>query len=211
MLEYIRGHREARAEELAEALGITPVAIRRHLDNLRADGLIDARSVRQSTGRPFYSYFLTEAALGEMPQSYAGLLERVLRSVEGREDVTESVASQMAESVASRHRSEIAGSPQERIVQVTESLKSEGILDSWNEAADGYHLVNGMCPYRKAAEVSKLPCESDRRAIELLAGAGVIQLSRIVDGAPICEYLVMATATPAGAGTTAPAMTIQGD
>lgn len=192
VLEYIRGHRDARVEELGEALGITPAAVRRHLDNLRADGLVDVRAVRQATGRPYYAYFLTEAALGTT-QTYADLLERVLRSVDGRPEVTESVAAQMAESVASRHRGEIAGTAQERIVQVTESLKSEGILDSWHESSDGYHLVNGACPYRMAAEVSRLPCESDRKTIELLVGLDVLQLSRIVDGAPICEYLVRAT------------------
>ena len=57
-------------------------------------------------------------------------------------------------------------------------------------------FVNGRCPYHKAAEISKLPCEADRRTIELLLGHDVEQINRIVDGAARCEYLVRTPARP---------------
>ena len=100
VLEFIVQHREVRVEELAEELGVTTAAVRRHLDHLRADGMVDMRAVKQSTGRPYYAYHPTERALGSLPDGYASILERVLRSVEGREGVAE----QMAESVAQRRR-----------------------------------------------------------------------------------------------------------
>lgn len=194
VLQLVMERREARVEDLAEALGITPAAVRRHLDHLRADGLVDVRSVRQATGRPYHAFFPTERAFGALPLGYADLLERMLRSMGGREDITDAVAEQMAETVAARHRAELAGvaagDPKERIVHVTESLKREGILEGWRAADDGFHLVNRTCPYRKAAEVSTLPCESDRRTIEKLLGEEVQLIHRIVDGAPVCEYLV---------------------
>jgi predicted ArsR family transcriptional regulator len=101
--------------------------------------------------------------------------------------------------MAARHREELAGidvSPEERIEIVTHSLREEGILDGWHEQEDGYHLVNGTCPYLKAAEISSLPCESDRKAIEILLNGEVEQLHRIVDGSPVCEYLVRALRGP---------------
>jgi len=202
-LELLIHRREARAEELGEALDISTAAVRRHLDNLRADGLIDVRAVKQATGRPFYAYFPTERAAGALPAAYAGLLERMLRGLGERE---ESVMSSVAESVAAKHRGEVAeastAAPEARIVQVTESLRGEGILQSWHSDHDGFHLMNGTCPYRKAAEISKLPCESDRRTIELLLGLDVEQLNRIVDGSPVCEYLVHAGQSPSEAVTT---------
>ncbi len=192
VLALVVQRREVRSEELAEALGISAVAVRRHLDNLRADGLVDVRSVKQATGRPYYAFFPTEKAGGELPPGYADLLARVLQSVEGRADVTTAVAERMAESVARRHLSEIpvAASREERIVLATEGLREEGILDRWHAEQDGFHLVNCACPYRKAAELSDLPCESDRKAIEMLVGVEVLQVHRIVDGAPVCEYVV---------------------
>lgn len=194
ILELVIHRRELRVEDLAEALGITSAAVRRHLDNLRADGLVDVRAVKQSTGRPYYAYHATDAATTPVPAAYAGLLERMLRSLGEQDEVIASVMTSVAEALASRHRPElvgtVSGANAARVNQVTESLKQDGILDSWNVQPDGFHLINGACPYHKAAEISTLPCQSDRKAIELLLGLQVEQLNRIVDGSPICEYLV---------------------
>lgn len=187
-------------EDFATELGITPVAVRRHLDNLRADGLIDVRPVKQATGRPYYLYFATEKALESGTVAYAELLERMLVGLGEDSAVIPGVIERMAESLAEKHRSDLAGaeseSAGERVQRVTASLRKDGILDEWHEAADGYHLVNGTCPYRKAAEISRLPCDSERKAIELLLGADVEQLDRIVDGSPVCEYLVRTVHEP---------------
>jgi predicted ArsR family transcriptional regulator len=199
ILEFIVHRREARVEELAAELQISAVAVRRHLDHLRADGLVDVRAVKQATGRPYHAYHATERATPAIPAPYADLMERMLRSLGEREDVTASVMTSVAESLASRHRAEfgeISGTPEEKVVQVTASLKQDGILETWHAEEDGFHLVNGACPYLKAAEISNLPCESDRKAIELLLGLDVEQLNRIVDGSPICEYLVHAGRGP---------------
>lgn len=194
ILDIIIHHRDARVEELAAELEITQPAVRRHLDKLRADGLVDARPVRQLTGRPYYAYFATAQATPGIPAAYSGLLEGMLRGLGESDDVVTSVATRVAESLASRHREEVgdisAAAPVKRVEQVTESLRTDGILESWHAEGDGFHLVNGACPYMRAAEISKLPCESDRKAIELLLGLDVTQLNRIVDGSPICEYLV---------------------
>jgi len=193
ILEYVVRQREARVDDMAAGLGITNAAVRRHLDHLRADGLVDARAVKQATGRPYYAYFATEKATQSVPPAYADLLERMLRSLGEREDVIATVMTSVAESLASKHRHEVSGlSAEELVAQVTESLRAEGILEGWRSEEDGIHLVNGQCPYHKAAAISKLPCESDRKAIELLLGHEVEQLNRIVDGASCCEYLVRA-------------------
>lgn len=189
ILEFIIEQREVRVEDLATELGITHAAVRRHLDNLRADGLLDVRSVKQATGRPYHIYFATEKATQDVPPAYADLLERMLRGL--GDDASSVVAARIAESLASKHRQAISGlSTEEVVAQVTASLRNEGILEEWREEADGIHLVNGRCPYHMAATISRLPCDSDRKAIELLLGHDVEQLNRIVDGAPCCEYLV---------------------
>ena len=201
ILEYIVRHREVRVEELAEALQITPAGVRRHLDHLRADGLVKAKAVKQATGRPYYAYHATGSAIQPIPHAYADLLERMLHSLGERDEVIASVMTSVAESLAEKHRDplgETETDPEKLVVRVTESLREEGILESWRAEDDGFHLVNGACPYLKAAEISKLPCESDRKAIELLLGLDVEQLNRIVDGSPVCEYLVHAARSGRG-------------
>ncbi|MBI5948672.1 MAG: ArsR family transcriptional regulator [Chloroflexi bacterium] len=200
VLELVVQRREARVEELAADLGITTAAVRRHLDNLRADGLVEVRAVKQPTGRPYHAYQATESATAAVPAAYADLLERMLRGLGEQETVISTVMTSVAESLASRHRWEVTSvataNPEERVGQVTRSLRQEGILETWRADDDGFHLVNSACPYRKAAEISALPCESDRKAIELLLGLDVEQLDTIVKGSPVCEYLVRAVRGP---------------
>lgn len=196
ILELMVRKREARVEDFAEDLGITSAAVRRHLDNLRADGLADVRAVKQPTGRPYYVYFATGKGLTNGAAAYAELLERMLVGLGNEDEMLPMVIDRVAQSLAEKHRQELvgveAGTPEERVGRVTASLKQDGILDEWHAEDDGFHLVNAACPYRKAAEISRLPCDSDRKAIELLLGLDVEQLERIVDGAPVCEYLVRA-------------------
>lgn len=194
VLSLIIERRSARVEDLAEEVGVSAAAVRRHLDHLRADGLVEVRTVKQGTGRPYHAYSPTEAAAGVIPPAYADLLERMLRSLDTDAEIGR-IATGVAESLASRHRGDVPDDmldEETRIRLVTDSLRADGILDHWHRSDDGYHLVNEACPYRRAAEISHLPCESDRQAIELLVGRSVEQRERIVDGAPCCEYVVAA-------------------
>lgn len=187
-------------EDLANELGISGAAVRRHLDNLRADGLVGVRQVKQAIGRPYHVFFPTDRALGTLSPSYADLLRRMLEGIGEREGVIDAVMESVAMALAARHRDALKdsakASTEERIEVLTHSLREDGILDGWREEEDGFHLVNGTCPYLQAAEISTLPCESDRKAIELLLDGEVEQLHRIVDGAPVCEYLVRAVRGP---------------
>ena len=191
VLDYVVEHHGARVEELTEALGVKAAAIRRHLDHLRADGLIESRPVKQATGRPFLSWYPTPKGAGEAPPAYADLFARILGWL-GKERIDEAVATGVAASLAERHRHEVAGSTggEDLVEHVTESLRREGILETWRAEADGFHLVNSCCPYPQAAELSRLPCEADRQAISLLLGEDVEQIERIVDGSSCCEYRV---------------------
>ena len=79
---------------------------------------------------------------------------------------------------------------EERVAQTSDALKDEGIVDHWRRDDDGFHLMNTTCPYRKAAELTDAPCHVDHRTVELLVGAPVQQVSRMVDGYTMCEYVV---------------------
>ncbi|MBK7327738.1 MAG: ArsR family transcriptional regulator [Dehalococcoidia bacterium] len=67
ILDLVVEQREVRVEDLATELTITTAAIRRHLDHLRADGLVDVKAVKQATGRPYHVYFATEKATQPVP------------------------------------------------------------------------------------------------------------------------------------------------
>ncbi|HWC28945.1 MAG TPA: helix-turn-helix domain-containing protein [Dehalococcoidia bacterium] len=203
ILRHIRGHREVSVAQLAEALALSSQAVRRHLDGLRADGLIDVRQERHGVGRPALLFFATERGEEMGGRTYLQLLSRMFRHLEKLEagqvsgasgqQVVEQVFSGIAEEVAADHKAEVRGETlDQRVEEVSRALQREGIVDGWNKEGGAFHLVNGECPYLRLAEMSDAACSADRQSIELLVGADVEQTKRIVDGAPICEYIVRA-------------------
>jgi predicted ArsR family transcriptional regulator len=186
---------------LAEALDMSSGAVRRHLDGLRAEGLVDARAQRQAVGRPSFLFYPTERAeeysstgysrlLGRM---FRGLLELSPKEVSGQpgSEVLGRVFVGVAESVAQKYGPFVAGETlEERVPQATRALQAEGILDRWDRAPEGFRLTNTACPYRRAALATDEACSADRLAIQLLLGRPVEQVGRVVQGHPCCEYLV---------------------
>lgn len=209
VLRYVRGHREATVAQLADALGLSLQAVRRHLDGLRADGLIAVRQERHGVGRPALVFTVTEKGEEQASRGYVQLMSRLVRHLEkldsdraGSGRVLDQVFAGIAQEVAAQHEPEVRSQRlDERVAEVSRALSQEGIVDGWEKVAEGvYQLMNGECPYLRVAEMSGAACLSDRRSIELLVGAPVEQTSRIVDGALRCEYLVRARQVTLDAG-----------
>jgi predicted ArsR family transcriptional regulator len=199
VLRYVRGRRETTVSQVAEALELSQQAVRRHLDGLRADGLVDARIERHGVGRPALLFFATQrgeelAGMRLLERLYRHLDRLDARTVSGHSgrQLLDQAFSEIAADVAAEHAPEVRGATlDERVAEASRALEREGIVDGWRKEQDGaFQIVNGECPYLRFAEMSDVACRSDRRSIELLVGAPVEQTSRIVDGAPACEYLV---------------------
>lgn len=202
ILRYVRGRRETTVARLADSLQLSQQAVRRHLDGLRADGLVEVKQERHGVGRPTLLFFTTERGEEQAGRTYLQMLTRLFKHLEKLDasqvsgsdghKVLEQVFSGIATEMAADHRSEVHGSTlDQRIDEASKALEREGIVDSWEKLENGtYHILNEECPYLRLAEMSDAACKSDRKSIELLIGAEVEQTLRIVDGAPVCEYIV---------------------
>jgi predicted ArsR family transcriptional regulator len=148
---------------------------------------------RHEIGRPSYIYKLTERA-EEMSAHYPRLLNRMVKRLASQPEsapILLQLFDGVAEDVMIAHRPQVTGTTVgERVAETSSALKDEGIVDHWHRDADGFHLMNTSCPYRKAAEASDAPCHADHKVVESLIGVPVEQVSRIVDGHQMCEYVV---------------------
>src|SRR5689334_17159730 len=117
IVALLRARGECTVAELAEAVGIAPAALRRHLDILAGEGTVEYRAVRQATGRPYYAYRLTERAREAAASGYPRLLERLVTEMAalGAEETTakdghdllETVFSHMSEHLADDYRDRV--------------------------------------------------------------------------------------------------------
>lgn len=204
ILHVLQAHDGLTVAGLVDAMEVGSASIRRHLDHLRVEGLVDVRVERHGVGRPAFVFYTTAEAEERTPAAYSRLLSRLyagLRSLDEQkihgqdgEQVLRTAFEAAAEQVAHDYEGDVgADSLEGRVAQTSQALKGEGIVDDWAKREEGYRLINTACPYRQATVNTRAPCELDRRAIELLVDAPVRQISRIADGQPACEYIVTAT------------------
>jgi predicted ArsR family transcriptional regulator len=201
ILRLLQGWGEGTVAHLAQALEMSPAAVRRHLDGLRAEALVDARPQRQAIGRPSFLFYTTERAEELTSAGYSRLLDRMFRGllelrpeeVNGQpgKEVLGRVFEGVAERLAEQYGPQVAGETlEERVPQAIRVLRAEGILDHWDREQEGFRLTNSACPYRRAALATEQACSADRLAIQLLLGRPVEQVGRVVEGHPCCEYVV---------------------
>ena len=210
ILRLLAEQGERSAGDLADALGLSAGSVRRHVDILLADGLLEGELARQPRGRPVTRYSLSdEGEERSAAPSYSRLLERIYPALAGLEaadvagcagsDVLDRVFDRVAEEVAEEHRGRVTATDLgERVRQVTAALREEGILHNAEEEDDLFRLQNIGCPYRSAASETHAACVADRRTIELLLDAPVEQLRTVAQGAPVCEYVVLKSAAAEG-------------
>jgi len=208
------------ASELADVLGITPPAVRRHLDLLVADGLATTwdgdgpAARRRGRGRPARRFVLTDAGHAAMATAYDDLAAAALQflaEVAG-EDAVRRFATARAGSLAARYGPAVdaAGAdPQHRADALAGALSVDGYaattrpIPTGAPAAPtgepatgkdaGVQLCQGHCPVQHVAERFPQLCEAETAAFSELLGVHVQRLATLAGGAHVCTTHVPAT------------------
>ncbi|PZS35114.1 MAG: transcriptional regulator [Pseudonocardiales bacterium] len=187
-----RGPQSAAA--LAGQLGLSPAAIRRHLDALVNDGLLvecePRRVVSRGRGRPARTYAITDEGRAVFPHGYDDLATTALRYLRthGGEDAVVAFAEHRAESLAESLSADVdpTAPDAERAEALAESLTSHGYAATTESAAAGVQLCQHHCPVAHvAAEFPEL-CEAETRAFERVLGTYVQRLATIAHGDGVC-------------------------
>ena len=106
-----RAGRRDRRRSSARELEVSDATVRRHLERLEAEGLLQIEAVRRGPGRPSYLYRATDDGVRTVRDHTSELAERLLTEmarlqVEQSSTISEALADQVA---ANAHRSRGAG------------------------------------------------------------------------------------------------------
>lgn len=188
------------APALADKLGLSAQAVRRHLDQLTDESLIASGErapfgpkLVRGRGRPPRVYYLTEAGRDVFEKSYDDLAMDALRFMAehgGAEQVV-AFARERAERLEQRYQgSDLAG--------LAARMTADGFAATAVEASSGEasQLCQHHCPVgHVAAEFPQL-CEAETAAIGSILGRHVIRLATIAHGDGVCTTAVAPTTTP---------------
>ena len=212
------------AATLGGRLGLTPAAIRRHLDTLIAEGLIETRTARtygnRGRGRPAKVFVITDAGRSAFEHSYDDLATNALRFIAktaGPEAVAEFARRQVAD-LETRYAPAVAHgeSLAERVQALAEALSADGYAASAGPApaisassAGGEQVCQHHCPVAHVAAEFPQLCEAETEAFGRLLGTPVQRLATIAHGDGICTTHVTGLPPWPGKHGTTPAV-VQG-
>lgn len=187
------------ARELAEQFGVTPNALRRHLDALEAEELVRHRREVRGVGAPVFAYSLTASGEALFPQGYASVLAAVLESVRevaGPDGVIALARRQWA-GLVEQASSRLAELPlHERTQLLAELRSSQGYMaEAHAPGPDVAVLREHHCAIRDVAERFPEICAAEHEFVERMLAVPVERTAHILDGCSCCEY----TARPARA------------
>nr|WP_211198996.1 metalloregulator ArsR/SmtB family transcription factor [Phytoactinopolyspora limicola] len=183
------------AVALGEQLGLTPAAVRRHLDALLADGMIEGRQERvygqRGRGRPAKVFVLTDAGRDEFEQAYDDLAVHALRFLAdtGGEGLVAEFARHRVADLESRYRPLIdAARPEERTAVLAAALSADGYAASAAESpvTDGEQLCQHHCPVAHVAEQFPQLCEAETEVFARLLNTHVQRIATIAHGDGVC-------------------------
>lgn len=200
ILQILLKRGQATALELAEALEISPQAIRRHLKDLEAEESIAYRSVSSGMGRPQHVYTLSSKGRDSFPNAYNEFAVSLL------DTLVETLGYEQAGSVLQKHWERKAqeycdrmgkGSLRDRVAKLVELRREEGYMAECyplNESnGDRFILTEHNCAISHIASSFPNVCGHE---LEMFAAAlpdcQVERTHWIINGEHRCGYLIKA-------------------
>ncbi|MHA7238802.1 helix-turn-helix transcriptional regulator [Arthrobacter sp. TMS1-12-1] len=219
------------AAELGNRLGFTPAAMRRHLDALSSDGLIEVKRVRGSAngaGRPARRYVLSRRGQSRMGNDYLDIAVAALTQlgeVAGPEAIEDFARTRFA-GMEERYRPIVEAAGPDlaaRAHALAGALSADGFVGSTKTVglppADGpsavpsaarpvmlsVQLCQGHCPIQGLASAFPAFCGQETGVFARLLGVDVRRLSTLAGGGHVCTTHIplgrTTAAAPIGPGT----------
>lgn len=189
-------HGPITASALGDRVGLTSAAVRRHLDHLLVEGLIEEcpgrPQGRRGRGRPAKWFAITDAGRNAFEHAYDDLATSALRflaETAGAAAVTEFARREVAD-LERRYRSAVQHvAPHQRVRVLAEALSADGYAASAGkapQAGGGAQLCQHHCPVAHVAAEFPQLCEAETEAFSRLLGTPVQRLATIAHGDGVC-------------------------
>ena len=194
------------AATLADDLGLTAPAVRRHLENLEDAGLIAAHEVApgvRGRGRPARSFVLSDAGHQGLGSDYDHLATEALRfiSQESGEGAVRRFAESRVAELEGRYAAELAAAgpgTAARVDALVGALTRDGFAASARPVGEpgsaspftGIQLCQGHCPVQHAAREFPQFCDAETDAFSRLLGVHVQRLATLAHGDHVCTTFI---------------------
>jgi len=180
--------------EMAKELRITEMAVRRHLNTLERDGLIETKLSRQAMGRPTHLYSLTMLADDLFPKNYHHLTLDLLGELEAEEgsDMIGRLFERRKEKLFAKYGERMEGKAlPERVMELADIQNKNGYMVQLERQDEGeFVLTEYNCPIAQVAGQYNEACQCELTLFEKLLDADVERTECLTKGGAKCTYVI---------------------
>jgi len=179
------------AADLAEQLELTPAAVRRHLDQLLTDGVIEAREQRirgqRGRGRPARVFAIADPGRDRFGHTYDALAAEALQYLRqtGGELAVRDFAQARLSELEAKCVEAVKNAP-DPVAAVAEALTSDGYAASVDVASTGDQICQHHCPVSHVAHEFPELCDAETEMLGRVLGTHVQRLATIAHGDGVC-------------------------
>ena len=180
-------------DQLAEALGLSSMGVRQHLNILGRDNLVEYNWERLDRGRPRDVYKTAEDADELFSRHYletAIEMLDIINDLHGDEGVetlfanrTELRFQAYSEQMSSKNLTDM-------LMEITRLRDAKGYLSEYEETEDYFILKEYNCPNSKLAPKYPQVCKYELKLFQKLLGAEVERECSIGSGDHLCGYRI---------------------
>ncbi len=180
---------------LGERLKLTPAGIRRHLDLLVGDGILEAREPHQALsrgrGRPSKVFVMTDTGRQQFEHSYDDLAVAALKfiSAQSGEHLVQAFAQSRADDIERKATVALAKRSNKSDALAT-FLTGQGYAASIESRPSGEQLCQHHCPIAHVAAEFPQLCEAETEAFSRILGTHVQRLATIAHGDGVCTTYI---------------------
>ncbi|ADV67285.1 helix-turn-helix transcriptional regulator [Deinococcus maricopensis] len=193
LLELLKQQRCHTVQALADELGVSVPAARRHLADLTEAGLVEPSTEKPfGRGRPQNVYRLTERGEASFPKRYASLCVDVLEHVQalfGEGAVLQVMDARRAQ-LAREWAPLLQGDLPEKLTRLAQLLCDAGYAARATFENGHWYLIEGNCPNLTVARRYGELCAAELDLYRELLGVPVTRETRIACAAPSCRYRI---------------------
>lgn len=197
ILNLLKKNKQLTVSEMAIHLNITEMAVRRHLNTLERDKVIQTTLVRQAMGRPINVYSLTDVGQEMFPRNYATFTVDLLRDLEDLNGITavEQLFERRKSRLMEQYRPFITNeqSLEEKVIALASIQNNNGYMAKWEKDEEGnYILKEHNCPISEIAKEYPVACKCELSLFQELLGTANIdcQMCMAIDKEPHCYYKI---------------------
>ncbi|WP_427017736.1 helix-turn-helix transcriptional regulator [Pseudarthrobacter sp. P1] len=192
-------HGPISAAQLGTLLGLTPAAVRRHLDTLSKNGVIEVKLVsnaRSGAGRPARRYVLSRRGQSAMGNDYLDIARTALTQLAeaGGEEAITAFAEHRFAKMEQDYRPIVNAAGDDisaRSKALATALSGDGFVASsasfsFTATLAAEQLCQAHCPVQELAASFPQFCDAETAVFSRLLGTDVRRLSTLASGGHVC-------------------------